>query len=469
MMRKKSHLTLALVLLIGDLIAINASLLFSYWLRFYSGLLPIVYGIPSVSSYLNILPLISVILLFIMRSYGLYAIKARLSMVDEFFLIIKSVTAGFVVLMAATFVYRDFSYSRGVLTISWFILIFFILINRFLINKLRFLLRKTDRDLRNLLIIGTGNITARLIRHISGNPHWDYRIAGVVSIEPTQEKEILNIPILGSLDDIANILSYRNADEVILTASALPRQKIFDLIIECEKRMVDFKLVADLLGMVTSQVDMHNIDGFPILSLKESQLSEWHNRLIKRLMDITVSLTGLIILLPLFLIIAVLVKLSSPGPVFYIQKRIGEDGRRFAILKFRTMKDRAEKGIGPVWVRKDDPRRTKVGAFLRKHNLDELPQMINVLKGDMSLVGPRPERPHFVSRFKEDIPRYMARHKIKSGMTGWAQVNGLRGDTSIEERTKYDLYYIENWSLLLDIKILLISILSVFRAMENAY
>lgn len=468
-MKKKSHFVLGVVLLTSDLVAINIGLLFSYWLRFYSGLISVAYGIPSVSNYVNTLPLISVILLFIMRSYGLYAIKARLSIVDEFFLIVKSMSVGFVVLMAATFVYREFSYSRGVLVISWFSLIFFIAMFRFLINRLRFQLRKAAKGLRNLLVIGTGHTTSKLIRHISGNPHWSYKVRGVVSIESIQEKEILNVPVLGSIDDISNILSRKNIDEVILTVPSLPRQKVFDLIVECEKRMIDFKLVADLLGMITSQVDMRNIDGIPLLSLKESPLAEWHNRFIKRLMDIIISSIGLILLLPLYGTITFLVKLSSPGPVHYLQKRIGEDGRRFAILKFRTMIHKAEKGIGPVWAKKDDPRRTKLGTFLRSHNLDEIPQLINVLRGEMSLVGPRPERPRFVGKFKENIPRYMARHKIKSGMTGWAQVNGLRGDTSIDERTKYDIYYIENWSLVLDIKILFMSILSVFSTMENAY
>jgi exopolysaccharide biosynthesis polyprenyl glycosylphosphotransferase len=238
-----------------------------------------------------------------------------------------------------------------------------------------------------------------------------------------------------------------------------------NIIFECEKRMVEFRLVADLLGMVTSQVDMRTIDGVPLLGLKETPLAESYNRFIKKVTDVIFSTIGLIIISPLLLIITLLVKLSSPGPVFYLQKRIGEDGRRFAMIKFRTMVENAEKGVGRVWAQKDDPRRTKVGAFLRRYNLDELPQLINVLRGEMSLVGPRPERPHFVGKFKEDIPRYMARHKIKSGMTGWAQVNGLRGNTSIEERTKYDIYYIEKWSLAFDLKILFMSIFAI----KNAY
>lgn len=229
--------------------------------------------------------------------------------------------------------------------------------------------------------------------------------------------------------------------------------------------MAEFRLVADLLGMVTSQVDMRTIDGVPLLGLKETPLSEGYNRFIKRAVDIVFSALGLAVLSPVFLLIAIIVKRSSPGPVFYLQKRIGEDGRHFAMIKFRTMVENAEKGVGRIWAQENDPRRTKVGAFMRRFNLDELPQLINVLKREMSLVGPRPERPHFVGKFKEDIPRYMARHKIKSGMTGWAQVNGLRGNTSIEERTKYDIYYIENWSLAFDMKIIFMSAFAI----KNAY
>ncbi len=457
-----------LLLFISDLMAINLGLAFSYWFRFYSGFIPIVYGIPSIKTYLNILPAVSVILLFIIRSYGLYAVKTRLSIVDEFFIILKSMSIGFLILMSATFVYRQFSYSRGMLVISWFSLTFFISLNRLIINRLRFIIRRANRDLSNLLIIGMGDTTLKLIKHISGNPHWNYKICGVVSIEQTQESKLLDIPILGDIEHISDILSHRDIEEVILTNASVSRQRIFNLIIECEKRMISFKLVADLLGMATSQVDMRNIDGIPLLSLKESPLVELHNRFVKRVMDIVVSLASLILLSPVLFIIGIAVKLSSPGPVFYMQKRIGEDGKHFTILKFRTMKDKAEKGTGPVWTKKDDPRRTTIGAFLRSHNLDELPQLINVFRGEMSLVGPRPERPHFVGKFKENIPRYMSRHKIRSGMTGWAQVNGLRGDTSVEERTKYDIYYVENWSLLLDMKILFMSVLSIFSAMKEA-
>ncbi len=464
-MRKRNNVKLAAVLVLGDILAINLGFLVAYWLRFRSGLFPIVYGIPHISEYIKLLPVLTVILLFLARAEKLYSAKARLSIVDEFFVIVRSVTLGILVFMAATFVYREYSYSRGMLIVSWLMLIFFMGGWRFFVNRVRILIREKKGKTRNLLIIGDGPMVNRLIMHISGDPHWDYNVKGVVRVNFSVSDYPGDAPVLGSLDNLTKILEDNDIGEVILTDVEMPRSRIMDIIMECEKRMIEFRLVADILGMVTSQVDMQSIDGVPLLGLKDSPLMEGYHRFIKRVTDIVFSSIGLVVLSPVFLVVGAAVKLSSSGPMFYLQKRIGEDGRRFAMIKFRTMVENAEKGVGRVWAQENDPRRTGVGGVLRKYNLDELPQLVNVLKGEMSLVGPRPERPHFVGKFKEDIPRYMTRHKIKSGMTGWAQVNGLRGNTSIEERTKYDLYYIENWSLAFDLKILFMSVFAV----KNAY
>jgi exopolysaccharide biosynthesis polyprenyl glycosylphosphotransferase len=461
-MKIKNDFRVILFLVLGDIIAVNTALLFSYWLRFSSGSFSIVYGIPSVSHYFRMLPPLTLIMLFLMRSDKLYSVRSRLSIVDEFFSIVRSVSVGIFLFMAGTFLYREFSFSRGMLTLAWGILIFFLALWRFFVNRIRFAFRERSR---NLLIIGDGEMVSRLIRHISGDAHWDYDIRAVLRVRSQDKESIENVPVAGGIEKLSETLDMYDIDEVIVTEADIPRLDVMKIILECEKNMVEVRIVADLLGMVTSQVDMRTIDGVPLLGLKESPLAEWVNRAIKRFMDIVFSLFALMVFSPVLLIVAALVKLSSPGPVFYFQKRVGEDGRRFAIIKFRTMIENAEKGTGPVWAQKNDPRRTSIGTFLRSTNIDELPQLINVLKGEMSLVGPRPERPHFVGKFRQDIPRYMARHKIKSGMTGWAQVNGLRGDTSIEERTKYDLYYVENWSVMFDIKILFMSVF----AMKNAY
>jgi exopolysaccharide biosynthesis polyprenyl glycosylphosphotransferase len=227
-----------------------------------------------------------------------------------------------------------------------------------------------------------------------------------------------------------------------------------DIILDCERAMVSFNFVPDLFRLLTITMDIQTVEGIPILGTAKWPLDYFWNRTAKRLEDIAGALVGLFISAPFIVVAALLIKRSSPGPVFYRQERCGEKGRPFTIYKLRTMAVDAEQQSGPVWTVENDPRRTAVGSVLRAYNIDELPQFWNVLKGDMSLVGPRPERPHFVEQFKEDISRYMWRHSYRPGMTGWAQVNGLRGNTSIRERSKYDLYYLENWSLALDFKIL---------------
>ena len=464
-MKVRNDVRLSFILMVGDILAVNLGFLFSYWLRFNTGLFPVIHGVPHVNTYFRVLPILTIVLLFLMRSDKLYSVRARLSIVDEFFTIVRTVSVGIFLFMAGTFLYREFSFSRGMLLVAWVVLIIFVGGWRFLANRVRITLRERGGKTRNLLIIGSGDIVGRMITHISDDPHWDYNVKGVIRTKKEISSDTGDVPCLGHIEDLSGVIAAEEIDEVILTEVEMPRSDVMRIIFECEKHMVEFRLVADLLGMVTSQVDMRTIDGIPLLGLKESPLSEGYNRFLKNAMDRVLALFGLVALSPVFMVLAIIVKLNSPGPVFYFQKRVGEDDRRFAMIKFRTMVDKAEKGVGRVWAQKDDPRRTGIGGFLRKCNLDELPQLINVLKGDMSLVGPRPERPHFVGKFKEDIPRYMARHKIKSGMTGWAQVNGLRGNTSIEERTKYDIHYIENWSLAFDLKILFMSLF----ALKNAY
>jgi exopolysaccharide biosynthesis polyprenyl glycosylphosphotransferase len=213
---------------------------------------------------------------------------------------------------------------------------------------------------------------------------------------------------------------------------------------------------------MTAHLEVTSLDGLPMLAVREVSLRKWQNRVVKRLMDVGLSAVGLFAISPLLAAIALSVKLSSPGPVFYAQERLGRDGRTFTIYKFRSMPLNAE-AAGPMWTARDDERATPLGAYLRRYSLDELPQLWNVLKGDMSLVGPRPERPFFVEQFRERVPKYMDRHLVRSGLTGWAQVNGLRGDVSIEERTRYDIYYVENWSVLLDLRILLKTVVEIFR------
>src|ERR1035437_468864 len=281
-----------------------------------------------------------------------------------------------------------------------------------------------------------------------------YRAVGFVG-ETADVSIAHGLPVLGTLDAIGAIVASHQIDDVVVAMHGLSEQQLFELVTQCSNEKVNIKVFPNLFQFMTSGVNIGDLNGLPLISVKDVALRGW-NLTLKRGMDLVGSTAALVILSPIMLAIAFLIKLTSPdGPVFLIQERVGLDGRPFPIIKFRTMQPDAEKDTGAVWATPDDPRRTRIGSFLRKYSIDESPQFINVLIGDMSLVGPRPERPVFVETFRRTIPRYFDRHREKAGLTGWAQVNGLRGNTSIEERTAYDLWYVENWSLWLDIKICL--------------
>jgi len=263
-------------------------------------------------------------------------------------------------------------------------------------------------------------------------------------------------------EKVMGLLKEGGIEKLVLVSPSGSEEVLKELIKECSDFNVDFTIIPGIYSVLTTRLRVEVLEGIPMIGIKETPL-QGVNLWVKRLEDIIISSFLLLITFPLFLLIALLIKITSRGPVFYRQERVGLDGKPFVMLKFRTMKMDAEKETGPVWATPDDPRRTKVGKILRKLSLDELPQLINVVKGEMSLVGPRPERPYFVEKFKEMIPEYMARHRIKAGITGWAQVNGLRGNTPLEERIKYDLYYLENWSLWFDLKILFLTLFTFHR------
>ena len=336
---------------------------------------------------------------------------------------------------------------------------------RYFLRSLFQWMRKRGYNLRYVLIVGDGQVAQKVSEKLAEHGEYGFKAAGFLSKDKERVGKMINgIPIVGTYADIKDRIAGLDIDQIIL---ALPFEHIRMMkavLGQIHDEMVEIKVVPDLYQYFTLRKGVDELDGMPIINLRESPLYGW-NSVLKRSFDIAVSLSMLIVLGPLMLLVAGIVKAASPGPVFYKQKRMGLDGNAFKIIKFRSMAVDAEKRTGPVWAKENDERRTSVGRLLRRYNLDELPQLFNVLRGEMSVVGPRPERPEFMQEFKKKIPEYMLRHKMKSGITGWAQVNGLRGNTSIEERTKYDLYYIENWSLLFDVKILLKTVLAV----KNAY
>jgi Undecaprenyl-phosphate glucose phosphotransferase len=292
------------------------------------------------------------------------------------------------------------------------------------------------------------------------SPALGYRVVGYVTHEENAPKAILGAPVLGRIEDIPRIINEQAVDEVIVAMPEASRREILDILSLCDAGKVSIRVFPDVFQIIAAELSIGALNGLPLLTIRDPAMRGWRLA-VKRAMDIILSALGLIFLSPMMLLTALLIKLDSPGPVFYYQERMGLDARPFWMIKYRSMRQDAEKD-GPGWTRENDPRRTRLGAIIRRLSIDELPQLINVLLGDMSLVGPRPERPIYVEQFRRSIPRYMDRHREKAGITGWAQVNGLRGDTSIAERTKYDLWYIENWSLMLDIKILIRTVLKIF-------
>ena len=327
-------------------------------------------------------------------------------------------------------------------------------------------LRKNGIGAVQLLVVGAGPAGPALVARVRRRPWLGYHVVGFVDGMPGRTRA-RGVPILGTTEQLADIVQTHAIEEVLIAMPEASRAVLTELINRCDRDGISIKILPDVFHMLANEVQISDLDGLPLLAVRDVALRGWR-RTLKRAMDVVISGTALVFLSPLILLLAVLVKLESRGPAFFIQERMGLDMRPFPILKIRSMRPDAEAATGAVWARRGDPRVTRLGRFIRRTNLDELPQLINVLLGHMSIVGPRPERPEFVSDFRRRIPRYAERHRERGGMTGWAQVNGLRGDTSIEERTKYDLYYIENWSLLLDLKIIARTFLLGFKD-PNAY
>jgi exopolysaccharide biosynthesis polyprenyl glycosylphosphotransferase len=364
--------------------------------------------------------------------------------------------------------YDPVDYPRS---LFFYVLVFsmgLVILGREFWGGLRRWLRARKMDTDNLLVIGVGKISRDIIRQIKNSPQLGYNIVGVVNVRSKHKGNILGVPTLGDYHNLPSLIDTHNIAQVIVALPDAQRGELTELISLCRRGRVDIKIYPDTFAYIAQELSVEDLNGTPLITVRDIALRGWKLSL-KRALDIVVSVIGLVFLSPFMLLTALWIRLESPGAVFFTQERMGLDGRPFHMIKFRTMRDDAE-ASGPGWTVKNDPRVTRSGAFMRKTSWDEIPQLINVMLGEMSLVGPRPERPVYVQQFRDKIPRYMERHREKAGMTGWAQVNGLRGDTSIEERTVYDLWYVENWSLWLDIKIIIRTVLNiVLRRDANAY
>jgi Undecaprenyl-phosphate glucose phosphotransferase len=464
-----------------DVVATNLAWILAYLLRFEAlgRVIPVTKGVPELSRYLLLLPLLSLLWPAVLYFHGLYQVKRGRSRIDEFFGILFSVLIASALTLGATLYVRVYyRFQPGVAPLweySQAVVGLFILLDVLLLNLGRHGLRRylerlwaAGYNVRRVLVAGAGDLGAAVAETLGAHRELGYRVLGFLDDTPGHPGPA-GLPVLGTLEQAAEVARETGADQIYVALPLEDHAKLVGLIKAVSNECLDIKVVPDLVQYATIKAALEDLDGIPIISLNEVPLRGW-NSMVKRVMDVVIGSAGLTFLFLCFLpVIAVLIKLfGGKGPVLLRQERMTLDGRTFQIFKFRTMVDEAEKDTGPVFASSEDPRRTPIGAWLRRFNLDEFPQLINVVRGDMSLVGPRPERPPFVAQFKKQIPQYMLRHRVKSGITGWAQVNGWRGNTSIEKRIEYDLYYIENWSLLFDLYILLRTPFALMKT-ENAY
>jgi Undecaprenyl-phosphate glucose phosphotransferase len=445
-----------------DGVLILGSWLAAYELRFHWLPWPAPLGVPPFTFYLWFGAVMTPVALLILRTFALYRSARTARLGRELF----SVTQGVLVIAALTAIASFF--TRGEIARSM-MLLFAGLVwlglcsTRVGIRVVLRELRRHGRNLRHVLVVGTGQLAATLLRKIAAHRDFGLAVEGLVAIDDSHAgREIEGVRVIGTVWELKSLVERERADLVYL---ALPRSE-FQAEDEALRQLGDstaaVRLVPDLARAFTLNASLEDFDGMPVVLVTESPDMGW-NGVMKRAFDFVLSGLGLVALAPVLVALAAWVRLDSPGPVLYAQERVGLSGRRFRMLKFRTMRVDAESGDVPGWTRPGDPRRTRAGEILRRLSLDELPQLWNVFLGQMSLVGPRPERPVYVEQFRASIPRYMLRHHVKAGITGWAQVNGLRGDTPLDRRIEYDLYYIRNWSLLFDVRIILLTLVRVFR------
>jgi Undecaprenyl-phosphate glucose phosphotransferase len=446
----------------------------AYVLRFETGLIEAPKGYPPFSQYINVLPLIGALVPLAYQVQGIYRLRRGRTRVDDFFAVfvgsILTVVLGVVTtLYIQTYYVPDELKDRGAYEVSQLVWALFLVLNVSLTYATRELVRealerrwRAGIGLKRVLVAGSGELGRVVVDKLLEHRELGYKVVGFVDDRAGGDHlGYRGLPLLGTIAEAGEILQRERIDHLYVALPLEEHVKMVSLV-ECANReIVEVKVVPDLVQVMALRARLEDLDGIPIINVHDGPLRGF-NSVLKRAIDIAISGAGLLALSPLIVTLALIIRRTSSGPAFFRQERMGLDGHSFWVWKFRSMFDGAERDTGPVWAREDDPRCTRVGRFLRRSNLDEIPQLWNVFRGDMSLVGPRPERPFFVEQFKQRIPQYMLRHKVKAGLTGWAQVNGWRGNTSIEKRIEYDLYYIQNWSVTLDIKIMWMTLLKGF-------
>ena len=466
MLRRHNRLLVA-VYVAADFAAAILAFILAYLVRFETGLVPAPDGQPPLIRYLALAPAISLLVPLAFRLQGLYRLRRGRTRVDDFFgVLVGSIVAVVLGVMGTLYVntyhLSDALKAEGFLELSrgvWILFLTFTVMFTYGSREaVRALLRRRWRagvGLKRVLVVGAGDLGRMVADRILEHGELGFKLVGFVDDGILSGDTIgyRGLPVLGSLAQVPEVAAQELVDEIYVALPIEEHVKMLGVVEYASRECIDIHIVPDLLQFIALRARLEDLDGLPIIRVNDVPL-QGMNSLIKRGVDIAISSAVVFVGALPAVAIGWLIKRSSPGPIFYTQERMGLDGKAFAVYKFRSMPVDAEDASGPIWARDDDPRATRIGRWLRRYDIDELPQFWNVLKGDMSIVGPRPERPFFVEQFKHRIPQYMLRHKVKSGITGWAQVNGWRGNTSLEKRIEFDLYYIENWSLKLDFKIM---------------
>lgn len=453
-----------------DVMIMVASYVLAYLIKFYI--------IDAGTTNEGVLPVRDyfIVLIFLVPGYvilyflcGVYGPKRTVKQRHEFITILQANTLGMAFYIIVLYlVIREINYSRLMMGIFYILNIFITCLSRVVLRTMLRTIRKKGYNIKHVLVVGYSRAAEQYIDRLGWNPQWGYKVCGILDDTVPAGTLYKGIRVLGRLENLEVILPQNELDEVAIALALRDYDNLERVVNICEKSGVHTKFIPDYNSVIPTRPYTEDLMGLPVINIRYVPLANTSNKVIKRAMDIVGSACGIVILSPLLLLLAILVKISSPGPVIFKQERVGLHGKPFYMYKFRSMEQQSEDEEKKAWTVRDDPRVTGIGRLMRRTSLDELPQLFNILKGDMSLIGPRPERPLFVERFKEEIPRYMVKHQVRPGLTGWAQVNGYRGDTSIKKRIDCDIYYIENWTIGFDIKIFLLTFFTGFIN-KNAY
>lgn len=446
----------------------------SYWLawflKFEAHISFFRESVKSLTFQQYMMPLVLIIpgYLILYSAFNLYTPKRVQGRRLELANIVKANTIGLLLLIVALYIIKEVDFSRAMIFLFFFINITAEETTRIIIRYVLRDIRKRGLNQKHILLVGYSRAAEEYIDRILQNPQWGYNVRGILDDEVTAGTMYKGIKVLGKIDNLMVILPQNRLDEIAITLGLDEYYRLERIVSQCEKSGVHTKFIPDYNNIIPTKPYTEDILGLPVINIRYVPLSNTFNAVIKRLMDIVGSAVAIVLFSPVMLIVSAIIKLTAPGPLIYKQTRVGLHNKSFEMYKFRSMEVQKEEHEKKAWTVKNDPRVTGIGKFIRRTSIDELPQFFNILKGDMSMVGPRPERPFFVEKFREEIPRYMIKHQVRPGLTGWAQVNGLRGNTSIRKRIEYDLYYIENWTIGLDIKILFLTVFKGF-VNKNAY